>query len=355
MRRYAHSRRRTARPAAPERRRSGGAARHVGRAGVVTGLAVGTALGAYALAGDAPGVVIDAQAAGSVRSLPSEAAKPWEQDVLSLLERPAVELAELPPVPAFQQLSSALGRVEDEVRQYRSQARARRLADVEAVRVVVEAREQQRRAVAAAQAEEAARQQAAAAAEAARVAAEQQAAEAARLAAAQAEAQAAHLAAEQQAAMEAAFAAQVAPTPVIEEPAPVPAPPPAPAPAFAPVAVSMASAELRVLDQLNGVRASVGLPPLALEAGLVDSARAQAGRIASSGSLFHQDLHPLLGMWGTAGENVGYGPDVEVVHGALVASPGHYANMVNGSFTHVGVAVSTSADGRVWVAQVFAG
>jgi uncharacterized protein YkwD len=121
------------------------------------------------------------------------------------------------------------------------------------------------------------------------------------------------------------------------------------------VSVSLSSPELRVLEQLNSVRASVGLPALGLEAGLIDAARAQVGRIASSGSLFHQDLHPLLGAWSTAGENVGYGPDVEVVHGALVASPGHYANMVNGSFSHVGVAVTTSPDGRVWVAQVFAG
>ncbi|MPY96273.1 MAG: hypothetical protein GEV08_25395 [Acidimicrobiia bacterium] len=125
--------------------------------------------------------------------------------------------------------------------------------------------------------------------------------------------------------------------------------------AFAPASLTLSAAEARVLGQLNEVRASVGLPALGLEAGLVDSARAQAGRISSAGSLFHQDLHPLLGAWGTAGENVGYGPDVEVVHGALVGSPGHYANMVNGSFSHVGVAVTTSPDGRVWVAQVFAG
>ena len=38
-----------------------------------------------------------------------------------------------------------------------------------------------------------------------------------------------------------------------------------------------------------------------------------------------------------------------------MASPGHYANMVGARFSHVGVGVVAGSDGRLWVAQVFAG
>ena len=39
-------------------------------------------------------------------------------------------------------------------------------------------------------------------------------------------------------------------------------------------------------------------------------APAQAANIASAGTLYHQELMPLLGAWQTAGENVGFGPSV---------------------------------------------
>jgi uncharacterized protein YkwD len=41
------------------------------------------------------------------------------------------------------------------------------------------------------------------------------------------------------------------------------------------------------------------------------------------------------------------------VHRALVASPGHYANLVNPDLTHVGVGIHLQGDG-VYVTQVFA-
>jgi uncharacterized protein YkwD len=133
----------------------------------------------------------------------------------------------------------------------------------------------------------------------------------------------------------------------------------APAPVMAPVAaapaVALDAAETQFLSLLNAQRAAVGLGPVAVDAGLVTSARAQAGRIASAGALSHQDLSPLLGRWNAAGENVGFGPDVSVINSALVNSPGHYANMVGTRFSHVGVGVVAGGDGRLWVAQVFGG
>ncbi len=334
---------------------------HVGRAGVVTGLAVGTALGAYALTGGGS-AVLQAETASAARPVEGAVSVPWELNLQSLLERPVVHLRDLPPAPAFQQLAASINPVAEqaadqwarfterrrtEVEAFMAQAAAQQAAAAEAARVA--AAEAARVAAEQATAAEAARAagEQATAAEAARAAGEQAAAEAARVAAAQA------APAAQDTVVADRYVAQPAPQPEPEV-APAAAPEPA-APVFAPVSIAVSGAEARVVQQLNAVRASVGLPAFGVESGLTAAAQAQVARIAASGSLFHQDLHPLLAQWNTAGENVGYGPDIEVVHSALVASPGHSANMVNGSFTNVGVAVTTGADGRIYVAQVFGG
>lgn len=147
------------------------------------------------------------------------------------------------------------------------------------------------------------------------------------------------------------------PPPATEAPAAPAAPvslPATDAPAV-PATPAPSSAEAEFLSLLNEERAKVGLPALALDGGLQAAAAAQAANIASAGSLFHQDLVPLLGPWRTVGENVGFGPSVGSINTALVNSPGHYANMVNPDFTHVGIGVVVTSDGRVWVSQVFGG
>ena len=62
----------------------------------------------------------------------------------------------------------------------------------------------------------------------------------------------------------------------------------------------------------------------------------------------------VAGGWSTAGENVGYGPSVAAIFGGLRNSSGHYNNMVNGSYTHVGVGVVV-VDGVMWTTHLFAG
>lgn len=43
--------------------------------------------------------------------------------------------------------------------------------------------------------------------------------------------------------------------------------------------------------------------------------------------------------WAKLGENVGTGPDVGSIMNAFIASPGHYANIIDPEFTHIGVGV----------------
>jgi len=105
--------------------------------------------------------------------------------------------------------------------------------------------------------------------------------------------------------------------------------------------------------RLNGARSDQGLPSLATRRDLVAVARAQATRMADSGTLFHNpNLTTDVTNWRWVGENVGYAPDVETVHVAFMNSEGHRANILDTDYTEVGVGVVERGD-RVWVAEVF--
>lgn len=115
----------------------------------------------------------------------------------------------------------------------------------------------------------------------------------------------------------------------------------APAPAGA-----SPSNEADFVARINSTRASVGLPPLTVDSQLTSVARSwavqmrdgvcgQGNHICHASSLGAGITHS----WAKLGENVGTGPTVADVHPAFVASPGHYANIVDPSFTHIGVGV----------------
>ena len=121
-----------------------------------------------------------------------------------------------------------------------------------------------------------------------------------------------------------------------------------------------ASPETALADELlvllNRTRVEAGIPALGVDRHLVTSADRQASSMAAAGTLFHQPLADELDLgWSRVGENVGFGPNAPAIHRALVASPGHYANLVNKHYDRVGVAVRTDDAGRLWVAEVFGG
>jgi uncharacterized protein YkwD len=113
------------------------------------------------------------------------------------------------------------------------------------------------------------------------------------------------------------------------------------------------TAEDSLTARLNGARADRGLPSLATRSDLVTVARAQATRMADSGTLYHNpNLATDVTNWRWVGENVGYGPDVQTVHVAFMNSDAHRANILDTDYTEVGVGVVERGD-RVWVAEVF--
>lgn len=122
--------------------------------------------------------------------------------------------------------------------------------------------------------------------------------------------------------------------------------------------------------RINSYRSSNGRASLGRSACLSGIARSWAMQMGQRSKLAHsndtysgiydssldyikQTTAQCGNTWQRLGENVGVGADSGGIFNAFVASPGHRANLV-GDFTHTGVGAYRSADGRLWIAQVFA-
>jgi uncharacterized protein YkwD len=80
-----------------------------------------------------------------------------------------------------------------------------------------------------------------------------------------------------------------------------------------------------------------------------------ASQLAWSGYLAHNpNLPDQVGGWWALGENVGYGGSVDVIHEAWMNSSYHYPDIVDPSYTHIGVGVAYDGYGGVYVVEVFA-
>jgi len=133
----------------------------------------------------------------------------------------------------------------------------------------------------------------------------------------------------------------------------------------------------QVLALINQARASAGLPPLSVTAGLDASASAHNLRMADGCGLTHEcPGEPAIGAretaagvsWTAAGENIGEGgpmPDtaaamaqmaVTLTQDMLNEQPpddGHRLNILSSTFTHIGIAVYRDRAGTVWMTQDF--
>ncbi|MEX0948671.1 MAG: CAP domain-containing protein [Acidimicrobiia bacterium] len=115
-----------------------------------------------------------------------------------------------------------------------------------------------------------------------------------------------------------------------------------------------------MVGEHNADRAAAGLPGLCVNGQLSGFAQNWANKMASTQSLVHQNIGGLIGSTGfsTMGENILEGPgnmspaDME---SAWMNSPAHRANILNRTFTQVGVGIAYSSDGRVWVCVDFGG
>ncbi len=112
-------------------------------------------------------------------------------------------------------------------------------------------------------------------------------------------------------------------------------------------------AESQFISLTNSLRSSKGLAPLSVNGTLAAKARAWAEHMASVGGISHSNLPDgAPGEWQRLGENVGRGPSVDAIHGALVGSAEHYKNLTDPGFQSIGVGV-VNANGTFYVSEVF--
>jgi len=148
---------------------------------------------------------------------------------------------------------------------------------------------------------------------------------------------------------------------------PTPSPTPTAAPEVTPdVAGLPVGWQENMLRQANTLRAGVGVAPLALCASINAAAQKYATLMADTGHYAHQgpdgrspwDRMTAEGYnYQSAAENIAWGQDdVDEVMQDWIESPGHYKNLVNKSFDHVGFGGSASSDGEIsWVQNFGAG
>lgn len=106
-------------------------------------------------------------------------------------------------------------------------------------------------------------------------------------------------------------------------------------------------------NAVNAERGTRGLPALATSGDLAAVAQRWSDHMASTGTLAHNpQLSQQVSGWRSIGENVGVGGSELQIHEALMASPGHRANILNTQYGQIGIGI-THRNGRVWVTQVF--
>ncbi len=144
--------------------------------------------------------------------------------------------------------------------------------------------------------------------------------------------------------------------PTVSAPVARPAPTADPTPTRPAPASGAAAYEGRILVLVNSERAKQGLRPLALASCADRFANSWAAGMAQSGTFAHQSLTPIMQACAArgAGENIAYGNvSADAMMTMWMNSPGHRANILNGSFTGIGIGAMETSTGRWYGVQDF--
>lgn len=109
--------------------------------------------------------------------------------------------------------------------------------------------------------------------------------------------------------------------------------------------IDLIAIEKQIVTATNAERARYGLPPLAVDGELMDTARTHCAWMTNNEVLHHTSL-PVA-------ENIAMGQQsTDAAIGAWMRSPGHRANMLNGTYRWIGVAAyRTPRDVIFWCQQ----
>lgn len=127
--------------------------------------------------------------------------------------------------------------------------------------------------------------------------------------------------------------------------------------AAAPAEAGSGSDEALFVQLINQTRSSAGLEPLTVHPELVAQARSWSSTMAGADQLSHSPnvASGISAPWTVLGENVGVHQivDVQALHAAFVASPSHYANIVDPRYRYIGVGVVVTEAGKLWTTHRF--
>ncbi|MHB0870321.1 MAG: CAP domain-containing protein [Chloroflexota bacterium] len=126
--------------------------------------------------------------------------------------------------------------------------------------------------------------------------------------------------------------------------------------------------EAQLLDLLNGDRLARGIPPLELDARLLDLARQRSNDMAArsyfshvtpEGTMVFDQMNALGIPYRLAGENLARNhesPDVspQVAHQGFMNSPAHARNDYDPTFNRVGIGMSVTEGGAIYFTELFA-
>ena len=113
---------------------------------------------------------------------------------------------------------------------------------------------------------------------------------------------------------------------------------------------------------LNSDRARYNLPALSIDPALSRIARIKSQDMLNNGYFAHSsptygDVRDMLTHFGysytAAGENIARYGSLEKAQAALLSSPGHRRNIMSTAYTKVGVGVALTAQGHVYLTQIF--
>jgi uncharacterized protein YkwD len=124
----------------------------------------------------------------------------------------------------------------------------------------------------------------------------------------------------------------------------------------APIGSSASTAYVnRIVVLVNAQRAAHGLRPLTVSPCARSFAAPWATRMATTNTLVHQSLAPMLRCPARrVGENIAYGNvTADQMMTMWMNSPGHRANILNPAFTRIGVGAVRTSTGRWWATQDF--
>jgi len=115
-----------------------------------------------------------------------------------------------------------------------------------------------------------------------------------------------------------------------------------------PLPAGLTSEEKEMVQLVNQERASRGLQPLQVDMNIVKTARVKAQDMVNNGYFSHTSptygspfqMMDTFGInYRAAAENIAQNRSVSAAHASFMGSSGHKANILNATYTHVGIAV----------------